>query len=101
MKKIKQSYPRNSAMLRTPFEPLSDDDFRGYVATGKAIPAQQGAALFVTKWRDGPGIGADVFLQSLKDQGSTLEIRRFRSDINIRVVRKSRAEPGGKRSSFA
>jgi hypothetical protein len=101
MKKIKQSYPRNGAMLKTRFEPLSDDEFRQYVATGKAIPGQQGAALFIAKWRDGPGIPAEVFLNRLKVQGSTLEIRRYKSDVHIRVVRKVPAGVGGKRSSFA
>jgi hypothetical protein len=74
-------------MFKAPFDPLSDDEFRQLVATGAAIPGQQGAALFVTKWRDGPGLGADAFLDALRAQGSTLVARRFKSDVNIRVVR--------------
>jgi hypothetical protein len=87
MKKIKQHYPRRGEMLSTAFEPLSDDEFREFVASGVAIPGQQGPSLFVTKWRDGPGLGADAFLQSLHAQGSTMVVRRFKSDVNIRVVR--------------
>ncbi|MGA9838858.1 MAG: hypothetical protein WBF81_01250 [Thermoplasmata archaeon] len=96
MKKIKQHYPRRGAMLKTAFQPLSDDEFRAFVATGVAIPGQQGASLFVTKWRDGPGLGADAFLETLRAQGSTLEVRRFESDINIRVIRHQTSV--GKRS---
>jgi hypothetical protein len=87
MKKIKQHYPRRGEMLKTAFQPLSDKDFREFVASGVAIPAQQGATLFVTKWRDGPGLGADAFLESLRAQGSTLVFRKFKADVNIRVVR--------------
>jgi len=87
MKTIKQSYPRRREMLKTPFEPLSDDDFRKYVTSGIAIPAQQGGTLFVTKWRDGPGLDAETFLVGLRAQGSTLVARKFKSDVNIRVIR--------------
>jgi len=87
MKTMKLSYPRRRAMFKIPFEPLSDDDFRKYVASGAAIPAQQGGTLFVTKWRDGPGMDAEKFLVGLRAQGSTLVARRYRSDVNIRVVR--------------
>lgn len=87
-------------MLKLPFEPLSDDDFRQFVASGAAIPGQQGPSLFVTKWRDGPGVGVEAFLESLHAQGSTMVVRKFRSDVNIRVVRRKppvpkRARPSG------
>jgi hypothetical protein len=87
VKKIKQSYPRRSEMLATKFEPLSDDEFRKYVADGSAIPGGHGSDLFVAKWKDGPGMGADEFLVALKTHGSKLMVRRFKSDVNIRVVR--------------
>lgn len=89
MKTMKQSYPRRKGMLATPFEPLSDDGFRQLVARGLAIPSQQGSGLFVAKWRDGPGLGAEPFLVALRAQGSTLEVRRFHDDVNIRVVRSA------------
>jgi hypothetical protein len=94
MKKIRQHYPRRGEMLSTEFQPLSDDAFRQFVASGAAIPGRQGTALIVTKWRDGPGLGADAFLQSLHAEGSTLEVRDFRSDVNIRVVRGLRPSKG-------
>jgi hypothetical protein len=90
MKKIKQHYPRRREMLSTPFQPLTDDAFRQFVASGVAVPARQGTALIVSKWRDGPGLGADAFLESLHAEGSTLEVRDFHSDVNIRVVRTAR-----------
>ncbi|HUZ80015.1 MAG TPA: hypothetical protein VMV28_05300 [Thermoplasmata archaeon] len=89
MKTMKQSYPRRKRMLATPFEPLSDDGFRQLVARGLAIPFQQGTGLFVAKWRDGPGLGAEPFLVALRAQGSTLEVRRFHDDVNVRVVRSA------------
>jgi hypothetical protein len=87
VKQIRQSYPRRKAMLATKFEPLSDVDFRKLVADGSAIPGGQGSDLFVAKWKDGPGIGADAFLAALKARGSHLVVRRYGSDVNIRVVR--------------
>jgi hypothetical protein len=93
MKKIKSHYPRRRAMLDSPFLPLSDDAFRQFVASGAATPGRQGNALIVTKWRDGPGLGVDAFLESLHAEGSTLEVRDFRSDVNIRVVRATRPTP--------
>jgi hypothetical protein len=97
MKKIKQHYPRRGEMLKTAFEPLTDDEFRQFVASGVAIPGQQGSALFVTKWRDGPGLGADAFLDSLRAQGSKLEVRRYKADVNIRVIRAKPAAKTGKK----
>jgi hypothetical protein len=94
MKKLKQHYPRRGKMLKTPFQPLSDDAFRRFVASGAAIPARQGTALIVTKWRDGPGLGADAFLESLRAEGSTLEVRDYHSDVNIRVVRPAHPSAG-------
>ncbi len=85
-------------MLATPFEPLSDDAFRQLVASGSAIPGQQGTRLFVAKWRDGPGLNAEAFLVALHGQGSELVVRRFKSDVNIRVVRSERSVAGGGRS---
>ncbi len=86
-------------MLATPFEPLSDDEFRQLVASGVAIPGQQGAGLFVAKWRDGPGLNAEAFLVALHAQGSKLVVRRFKSDVNIRVVRSKRSVARGTRMS--
>lgn len=80
-------------MLATPFEPLPDDEFRQLVASGLAIPSQQGTGLFVAKWRDGPGWGAEPFLAALRAQGSTLEVRRFRGDVNVRVVLSPTVRP--------
>jgi hypothetical protein len=87
MKKIKQSYPRRAKLLKTPFVPLSDEEFRRCVANGTAVPSQQGSVLFVSKWRDGPGLDADTFLAALRAQGSELVARTFRTDVNIRVIR--------------
>jgi hypothetical protein len=86
VKKIRQSYPQRSAMLSTPFVPLADADFQKLVASGDAIPCQQGNALFVSKWRDGPGLDAPTFLAAVKAQGSTMEVRRYRHDVHVRVV---------------
>jgi len=87
VKKIKQSYPRRSEMLATPFGPLSDDDFRALVTSGDAVPSQQGTGLFVSKWRVGPGMDPGAFLAALKAQGSHMVVRRFKGDVNIRVIR--------------
>jgi hypothetical protein len=89
MKTMKQSYPRRSEMLTTPFVPLSDDEFRQLVASGLAVPGSQGTGLFVAKWRDGPGLDAEAFLAALRAQGSTLVVRRFKADVNVRVVRST------------
>jgi hypothetical protein len=97
MRKIKQHWPRRGAMLKTAFEPLSDEEFRQFVASGVAIPGQQGTSLFVTKWRDGPGLGADAFLESLRAQGSKMVVRKFGSDVNIRVVRSQPSKKGATR----
>ena len=64
-------------MLNTPFEPLLDEEFRQLVAGGSAIPCQQGASLFVSKWRDGPGnrrgrIPARPSRAGFQDGGPTL-----------------------------
>jgi hypothetical protein len=96
VKKIKQSYPRRREMLTTPFEPLSDDEFRQLVASGLAIPCQQGTALFVAKWREGPGLDAEAFLVALRAQGSKLAVRRFKADVNIRVVRSAQSVAGAR-----
>ncbi len=101
MKKIKQSYPQRAELLKTPFEPLSDDDFRQLVGSGVAIPAQQGTSLFVAKWRDGLGLDADVFLAAVRAQGSKLEVRRFKTDVNIRVVRSKKSGGGRARPTGA
>ncbi len=86
-------------MLATPFEPLSDDEFRQLVASGLAIPGQQGTSLFVAKWRDGPGLDAEAFLVALRAQGSKLVVRRFKADVNIRVVRSKQSVAGDRHSS--
>lgn len=98
MKKIKQSYPRRGAMFKTPFEPLSDDEFRRLVADGLAIPGQQASVLLVAKWREGPGLDVEAFLVALRAQGSKLEARRFKKDVNIRVVRNHDSVAWGGRS---
>ncbi|MCI4337362.1 MAG: hypothetical protein L3K18_00290 [Thermoplasmata archaeon] len=98
MKTFKQSYPRRGKLLRTPFVPLSDDEFRRLVTNGSAIPSQQGAVLFVSKWRDGPGMAPDAFLAALRAQGSTMVARTYGSDVNIRVVKHESAESAGPRS---
>ncbi len=99
MKKIKPSYPRRREMLKASFEPLSDDDFRQFVAAGVAVPGRQGGSLFVSKWRDGPGMDADAFLGILRAQGSTMVVRKFESDVNIRVQR--RPDSVGKRKRLS
>jgi hypothetical protein len=86
MKQLRQGWPRRRKMLDTPFVSLSDADFRGLVADRSAIPVQRGNSLFVAKWIEGPGMAADDFLTAVKAKGSTLEIRRFGKDVNIRVV---------------
>jgi len=101
MKKIKQHYPRRGEMLQTPFQPLSEDGFRDLVTTGRAIPGQQGTSLFVSKWKDGPGVDVELFLTALSAQGSKLEVRAFKSDVNVRVVRSSAKRSAGERSSAA
>ncbi len=88
-------------MLKLSFEPLSDVDFRQFVASGAAIPGQQGPSLFVTKWRDGPGLGVEAFLEKLHAQGSTMVVRNFKSDVNIRVVRGESRAPKRSRPSGA
>jgi hypothetical protein len=93
LKKIKPSYPRRREMLSTPFVPLSDEEFRGFVAGGQAIPCQQGSALFVSKWRDGPGLDPTLFLKAMRAQGSTIEVRHYRQDVNIRVVPRKTEVP--------
>jgi hypothetical protein len=93
VKKIRPSYPKRREMLKTPFAPLSDDEFRACVADGSAIPVQQGDELLVAKWRDGPGMKADAFLAALKAKGSTLVARRYKTDVNIRVVRAAAPAP--------
>jgi hypothetical protein len=92
VKKIKPSYPQRAELLRTPFKPMSDDEFRQAVRDGSAVPCREGDVLIVSKWRDGPGIGADDFLAALKAKGATLMARTYKSDVNIRVLRA--APPG-------
>jgi hypothetical protein len=99
VKKFKQSYPKRREMLSTPFVPLSDDDFRQFVASGVAIPGQQGTSLTVAKWKDGPGMDANAFLLALRAQGSTLTVRRYKTDVNIRVVRTAQVRAKRRRSS--
>ncbi|MGA7922868.1 MAG: hypothetical protein WCA77_02695 [Thermoplasmata archaeon] len=89
MKQIKRSWPRRGEMLKMAFEPLPDEEFRQLVKSGAAIPGQQGTALFVAKWRDGPGMDAEAFLTALHAQGSSLAVRRYKGDFNIRVLPKS------------
>jgi hypothetical protein len=92
VRKIRQSFPKRRELLATRFEPLSDDSFRQLVSERLAIPGQIGSSLFVAKWRDGPGMEAEAFLAALRAQGASLEVRRFKADVNIRVVR---SEPTG------
>ncbi len=99
MKKIKSSYPRRREMLKASFEPLSDDDFRKFVAAGAAVPGRQGGSFFVSKWRDGPGMDAEAFLEGLRAEGSTMMVRKFESDVNIRVSRSSDSVSKRKRLS--
>ena len=99
MKKIKQSYPRRRKLLATPFETLSDLEFRELVSSRLAIPGRQGTSLFVAKWRDGPGEDAETFLKLLHAQGSRLEVRRYEGDVNVRVVRDTAPKRGTSPSS--
>lgn len=85
-KQISQRYPRRGAMLKTPFEPLTDADFKQLVSSGVAVPGESGNALFVSKWRAGPGIDADKFLAAVRAQGSRLVVRRYKTDVNIKLV---------------
>jgi hypothetical protein len=98
MKTFKQSYPRRGQMLKTPFEPLTDDAFRHLVTTGAAVPGHQGSVLFVSKWRDGPGMDVESFLTALRAQGSSLEARTFQTDVNVRVIRKDPGVVWGQRA---
>lgn len=84
-------------MLQTPFAPLPDDEFRKLVADGDAIPGREGSVLLVSKWRDPPGMEVEAFLVALRKQGSTLEARRFKTDVNVRVVRNAAAPAWGGR----
>ncbi|MCI4323990.1 MAG: hypothetical protein L3K03_08280 [Thermoplasmata archaeon] len=70
-----------------PFQPLTDDEFRQFVKAGVAIPGQQGNSLYVAKWSQGPGVEPTKFLAALKAQGSKLEVRNYKGDVNIRVIR--------------
>lgn len=98
MKHIKQSYPRRREMLATPFVPLSDAEFRQLVLSGQAIPGNSGS-LFVAKWSDRPGVDPEEFLMALRAEGSKLEVRRFKTDANVRVVRKKPSRGGIQRAS--
>ncbi|MCI4342533.1 MAG: hypothetical protein L3J92_00235 [Thermoplasmata archaeon] len=98
MRKIRQSFPKRREMLQTPFTPLPDEEFRQLVAGGAAIPGLEGSVLLVSKWRDPPGMDVDAFLVALRKQGSTLEARRFKTDVNIRVVRHTPAPAWGGRA---
>ena len=99
MKKIKPRYPRRGKLLSTPFVPLSDQEFRELATAGLAIACRQGGALFVSKWRDRPGLETEGFLSSLRAQGSTMTVRRYNGDVNIRVVRSPPEVTGGAPSS--
>jgi hypothetical protein len=91
MRKIRPSFPRRRELLATPFQPLSEADFLRLVSDGLAIPGQQGGSLIVAKWRDRPGMDPQAFLTALKARGLSLEVRRAREDVNVRVVRGKRA----------
>jgi len=91
---IRQNFPKRREMLATRFEPLSDDSFRQLVSARLAIPGQIGSSLFVAKWRDGPGMDVEAFLAALRAQGSSLEVRRFKADVNVRVARSKQGETG-------
>ena len=86
MKQLRQRWPRRDAMMKAPFVPLSDVDFRRFVADHSAIPIQRGNSLFVAKWIDGPGMDPEQFLAAVRSRGSTLEVRDYHGDVNIRVV---------------
>jgi hypothetical protein len=87
VRKIRPSYPRRREMLATPFLPLSEEGFLRLVSDGLAKPGRQGGSLVVAKWRDGPGMDPQAFLTALRGQGLSLEVRRFKADVNVRVVR--------------
>jgi hypothetical protein len=88
MRKIKPSFPRRREMLATPFQPLADEEFIRLVAAGVATPTQQGGTLGIAKWRDRPGMEPEAFLAALKAQGGSLEVRTFKSDTHVRLVRR-------------
>lgn len=73
-------------MLKTPFVPLADADFRRFVADRTALPGLRGNSLYVAKWSDGPGMDPDLFLAEVHARGATLEVRQHRGDVNIRIV---------------
>jgi hypothetical protein len=84
-------------MLNTAFVGLSDADFRTLVSEGTAKPVQRGNSLFVAKWIDGPGMDPELFLTALRQQGSSLEVRRYESDVNVRVVEGARPANSGRK----
>jgi hypothetical protein len=85
-------------MFQTAFEPLSDAAFRQLVASGAAVPGREGSVLLVSKWRDGPGLEVETFLTALRAEGSTLEARTYKKDVNVRVVRTPPKDVWGGRS---
>jgi hypothetical protein len=95
MKRGRSNQPKRREMLATPYEPLSEAGFLELVADGRAIPGRQGSALIVAKWRDRPGMDPKAFLAALNDQGLRLEVRRFREDVNVRVVPGKRPADAG------
>jgi hypothetical protein len=98
MKQIRQHYPRRGEMLATAFKPLSEEDFRKLVTSGVAFPGHQGTGLWVAKWSDRPGHDIESFLVTLHAQGASLEARTFKSDVNVRVVRKKAMIAGKRRT---
>jgi hypothetical protein len=98
MKKIRSTYPRRRALLTTPFRPLSDDEFRQLVLARQAIPIRRGG-LLVAKWSDGPPLDADEFLVALRAEGSRMEVRKFKSDANVRIIRRMPSRGGPRRPS--
>jgi hypothetical protein len=99
MKTMKRSYPRRRDLLDTPFVPLSDSEFRQLVSDGQAIPGSTGG-LTVAKWSDHPGMDAEAFLTALRASGSTLEVRRFGFDANVRIVPRTPSRGGVRRASI-
>jgi hypothetical protein len=91
MRKIRPSFPKRREMLATPFQPLTEEGFLRLVSDGLAIPAQQGNSLTVAKWKGGPGMNPQAFLAALRSQGRSLVVRRFKADVNVRVVRDKQA----------
>jgi hypothetical protein len=91
MRKIRQSFPKRGEMLATPFLPLADEDFLQLVSDGLAIPGQRGSSFTVGKWRGGTGMDPKAFLVALKGEGLSLEVRRYKTDVNVRVARNKRA----------